>query len=319
MATWQVLWDSIIEIEPLGGQETYDLTVQEHHNFVADDFFVHNTTDQGYSFPRALFAAAPGALSSIESVCGYLPATTQVSTIEDATKLIKEVSGKFEWLVIDDFSFMAEQTFSRLEKKLHGFKMWGKLRDVVLEFRDTARFSKVSVVMNCWEQPPKTAHNGAKVRGGPRLSGNLPEQVPAMCDTVLRAAHDLHRQPWPAVYLCRLDPSWVMKDRFNVATAAHPCPMNLAELLRASGTPVPRHPDLPDQEAIVEALSEVFGGMEGFAAATANEYYTKLLASGMPVTVARWTLRDALDRAEIRRAIAASQGTFIDVSNPALL
>jgi hypothetical protein len=280
---------------------------------------VGKTTDQGYSFPRALFAAAPGALNSIESVCGYMPATTQVDTIEEATKLIKDVSGKFDWLVIDDFSFMAEQTFSRLEKKLSGFKLWGKLRDVALEFRDTARYAKVSVVMNCWEQPPKTAHNGAKVRGGPMLSGRLPEQIPAMCDLVLRAAHDVNRQPWPAVYRCHLDPAWVMKDRFNVASAADPCPMNIGEILRAAGADVQRHPDLPQQEELVSALADVFEGLDGFAAVTANEYYTQLISSGMPASVARWTLRDALDRAEIRRALAASSKTFIDVSNPALL
>jgi hypothetical protein len=280
---------------------------------------VGKTTDQGYSFPRALFAAAPGALTSIESVCGYLPATVQVATIEDATKLIKEVSGKFSWLVIDDFSFMAEQTFSRMEKKKSGFKLWGALRDVALQFRDTARYANVSVVMNAWEQAPKTAFNGGKVRGGPMLSGRLPEQIPAMCDLVLRASHDLSRQPWPAVYRCALDPSWVMKDRFNVASAADPCPMNVAEILRAAGVPVPRHPDLPEQEEVVAALADVFVGLDGFAAAAANEFYTKLLNSGMAVKVARWTLRDALDRAEIQKALSAAQSTFIDVSNPALL
>lgn len=280
---------------------------------------VGKTTDQGYSFPRALFAAAPGALHSVESVCGYLPATAQVDTIEAATKLIKEVAGKFDWLVIDDFSFMAEQTFSKLEKKKSGFKLWGALRDAALDFRDTARYSKVSVILNCWEQPPKTAHNGAKVRGGPMLSGRLPEQIPAMCDTVLRAAYDPHRQPWPAVYRCLLDPAWVMKDRFNVATAVDPCPMNLAELLRAAGLAVPRHPDLPDQEEVVEALAEVFVDSNGPVAATANEFYQKLLQSGMKPPVARWTLRDALDRAEIRRALAAAHGTFIDISQTALL
>lgn len=280
---------------------------------------VGKTTDQGYSFPRALFASAPGALNSIQSVCGYMPATARVETIEDATKLIKEASGKFEWLVIDDFSFLAEQTFARLEKRLNGFKLWGKLRDVVLTFRDTARMSNVSVIMNCWEQPPKTAHNGAKVRGGPKLSGNLPEQVPAMCDIVLRAAHDTGRQPWPAVYRCHLDPQWVMKDRFNVATRCDPCPMNLAEILRAGGLTVARHPDITDQEDIVEALAQNFIGLEGFAAVTANEYYEKLLTSGMSASVARWTLRDALDRAEIQRALAVSRSTFIDVSNPALM
>jgi hypothetical protein len=586
---------------------------------------VGKTVDQGFGFPRALFAAAPGALNSIQHVCGYMPATAPAVTIEDATKLIKDVAGKYDWLVIDDFSFMAEQTFSRLERKFTGFKMWGKLRDAALEFRDTARFSKVSVVMNCfsrdtefitaggvfsfwsfeegdrvrvmthtgawksarvrhygkramnritfrrgparhevvatpdhrwllhdgsettslkvgdrllgappvfgewawedadeaqrwswvhgfvfgdgstskrgytsvrlcggkaafverfeelgatvtyppsldgdplvyfgkkvkkslpsswstlpvrggvdqiqafvggylaadghhnknvkargyapftgiqtsdpdaaqfirrcfpvagtylvsetrvdretnfghnkadwftlmqgqsehhvasfyvhsveesaeeeawcleveddhsfvlpfglptgncWEQSAKTQGNGTRVRGGPRLSGNLPEQIPAMCDIVLRAVHDLHRQPWPAVYHCKLDPSWVMKDRFNVATAAHPAPMNLAEIIRASGTEIPRHPDLPDQEELVAALAGHFGGLGGFAAATANEFYTKLREGGMSPLVAKWTLRDALDRAEIQRALRAAEDTFINTSNPALL
>ncbi len=280
---------------------------------------VGKTTDQGYSFPRALFAAAPGALHSVQSVCGYMPATTQVDTIEGATKLIKEVAGKFDWLVIDDFSFMAEQTFSRLERKYTGFKVWGALRDVALEFRDTARYAKVSVVMNAWEQGPKTKHNGQQVRGGPQLSGSLPEQIPAMCDVVLRAGHDLRRQPWPAVYRCTFDPSWVMKDRFDVASRIDPCPMNLAEILRSSGLEVPRHPDLPDQEEVVSALAEHFGALEGFAAVTANEFYAKLRASGMTPTVAKWTLRDALDRAEIQKALTLAGDTFIHTDNTALL
>ncbi len=280
---------------------------------------VGKTTDQGFSFPRALFAAAPGALNSIQHVCGYMPATAQVDTIEAATKLIKDVSGKYAWLVIDDFSFMAEQTFSKLEERLSGFKMWGRLRDVALEFRDTARYAKVNVVMNCWEQSAKTAHNGSYVRGGPRLSGNLPEQIPAMCDIVLRACHDLKRQPWSAVYHCKLDPSWVMKDRFHVATACHPAPMNLAEILRAGGTDIPRHPDLPEQEEMVEALAGHFAGLDGFAAVTANEFYAKLRASGMTPRIAKWTLRDALDRAKIRRAVQAAEDTFIDTTSNALL
>ena len=280
---------------------------------------VGKTTDQGFSFPRALFAAAPGALTSIQTVCGYMPATVQVATIEDATKLIKDVSGKYDWLVIDDFSFMAEQTFSRLEKKLSGFKMWGRLRDIALEFRDTARYANVSVVMNAWEQPSKTAHNGSFIRGGPRLSGNLPEQIPAMCDIVLRAGHDLKRQPWPAVYHCKLDPNWVMKDRFNVASAVDPCPMNLAEILRASGADIPRHPDLPDQEEVVSALAGHFESVDGPVAAEANEFYAKLRLNGMDPRVAKWTLRDALDRAEIRKAVRIAEDTFIDATSPALL
>tara|TARA_Y100000296_G_C5013660_1_gene176384 strand:+ start:95 stop:517 length:423 start_codon:yes stop_codon:yes gene_type:complete len=140
-----------------------------------------------------------------------------------------------------------------------------------------------------------------------------------MCDLVLRAAHDLSRQPWPAVYRCTLDPSWVMKDRFNVACMSDPAPMNLAEILRAAGVEVPRHPELPEQEEVVSALAGRFGCMNGSAAGAANEFYGKLLSSGMSVTAARWTLRDALDRTEIQRAVQEAQSTFINVSNDALL
>ena len=280
---------------------------------------IGKTTEQGYSFPRALFAAAPGALNSIKSVCGYMPATTRVDTIEAATKLIRDVSGKFDWLVIDDFSFMAEQTFSRLEKKKSGFQLWGALRDIALDFRDTARYAKVSVVMNAWEQPPKTNARGIPIRGGPMLSGRLPEQIPAMCDLVLRASHDPRRQPWPAVYRCSLYPSWVMKDRFNVAQQADPAPMNLAEILRAAGLEIVRHPDLPDQEEVVSALADHFSGMQDNLAASANEVYSKLLKSGMPVAAARWTLRDALDRSTIRWALATRALSFYDVNQTSLL
>jgi replicative DNA helicase len=36
-------WDAIASIEPIGEQETYDLTVPDHHNFVANDLIVHNS------------------------------------------------------------------------------------------------------------------------------------------------------------------------------------------------------------------------------------------------------------------------------------
>src|SRR5581483_7200809 len=39
-----VWWDEIASIEEIGEEETYDLTVPDHHNFVADDVIVHNST-----------------------------------------------------------------------------------------------------------------------------------------------------------------------------------------------------------------------------------------------------------------------------------
>jgi len=38
-----ILWDEIVDIEYVGEQETFDLTVSTHHNFIAEDVLVHNT------------------------------------------------------------------------------------------------------------------------------------------------------------------------------------------------------------------------------------------------------------------------------------
>ena len=272
---------------------------------------VGKTTDMGYSFPRALFIAAPGALTSIRSVCGYEPTRVWVDTLSEATDLIEAASGKYQTVVIDDFSFLAEQTFSTLEKKYSGFRLWGELRDTALTFRDKARMSGVNVVFNCWEQPPKIKHDGARVRGGPMLSGRLPEQIPALCDVVLRAVHEPGNQPWPAVYRCSADPNYVMKDRFDIASIADPVPMNLAEILRAAGLKVPRLPDFPKQEAEVEAIASSLTGSVKDDTELLNEIYASLVQSGTPVPVARWTLRDSLDRAVLRRARRQAEGVFL--------
>ena len=272
---------------------------------------VGKTTDQGYSFPRGLFAAAPGALTSLKQVCGYIPAKVDIKTIEEATTLLREVKGKYRWMIIDDFSFMAEQTFGRLERTHNGFKLWGALRETMLRFRDAARYAEVNVVMNAWEQAPRLDHKKNQVRGGPMLSGRLPEQVPAMSDLVMRACYDPSRSPWPAVYRCYLDPAWAMKDRFNVAIRCDPAPMNLGEILRASGVTVERHPDLPEQEAWVEKLCAKFSELEtAELASTVNAVYAGFIEKGMPETAARWTLRDALDRMTIRKALTVSRTTF---------
>jgi replicative DNA helicase len=42
-ATSDLWWDEIVSIEPAGEEETFDLTVPVHHNFVADDLVVHNS------------------------------------------------------------------------------------------------------------------------------------------------------------------------------------------------------------------------------------------------------------------------------------
>jgi hypothetical protein len=252
-----------------------------------------------------------------------MPDRAFVATIEAATEVIERVgeAGEYETVVIDDFSFMAEQTFSAIEadKRYQGFKLWGKMRDIALAFRDKSRYAGVNVIFSCWEQPAKSKENGQQMRGGPQLSGKLPEQIPALCDVVLRATFEKRRRPWPATYRCTPDPGFIMKDRFNVAAICDPAPMNLGELLRASGISVPRHPDMEDQEEQVETISLSLTGDLAKDAPLVNEIYTSLVKAGHAPTRARWTLRDAVDRAVIRSEIGSHNLTFFDTTSKNML
>ncbi|MBT8166295.1 MAG: replicative DNA helicase [Acidimicrobiia bacterium] len=44
LADSDVVWDQVTSVEPAGRQRVYDLTVPVHHNFVANDLIVHNST-----------------------------------------------------------------------------------------------------------------------------------------------------------------------------------------------------------------------------------------------------------------------------------
>jgi replicative DNA helicase len=46
LAVSDVYWDEILSIEPDGQEETYDLTVEGLHNFVAEDMLPHNSLEQ---------------------------------------------------------------------------------------------------------------------------------------------------------------------------------------------------------------------------------------------------------------------------------
>jgi replicative DNA helicase len=46
LATNDVIWDTIVSMEPLGEQEVYDATVIGLHNFVANGIAAHNSIEQ---------------------------------------------------------------------------------------------------------------------------------------------------------------------------------------------------------------------------------------------------------------------------------
>lgn len=46
LAESDVLWDRLVEIEPLGEIEVFDATVEPHHNFLANGLVAHNSLEQ---------------------------------------------------------------------------------------------------------------------------------------------------------------------------------------------------------------------------------------------------------------------------------
>ena len=49
LATSDVFWDRVVSITPMGEQDTYDLTVEHDHNFVANGLIVHNSHAAAYA------------------------------------------------------------------------------------------------------------------------------------------------------------------------------------------------------------------------------------------------------------------------------
>jgi hypothetical protein len=277
------------------------------------------TTDCIYSFPNAIFIALRAALKPSESVVGFQIPDEHVfnlPTVTEATKEIRKIAArkgpKPTAVVVDDFSLQCEATMSVLERTKSGFKLWGALRDEVLEFRDAAREGGMHVIVNAHENAPRTV-NGAYIRGGPRLPGRLPEDFPANCDLVLRAVCDSMRPGWKMAYRCtEQDPSYVTGDRHGVTPDM--APMNLGEILRSAGYKLSRPPGLEWMEEVVAAVSGALFDRpadEPTILLNATQHVVDRMrpAAGYDeatrtraLLITRWVIRDARDRAVLRRS-----------------
>ena len=81
-----VFWDQVVSIFPEGEAETYDLTVQDDHNFVADGLIVHNSHSAAY----ALIAYETAYLKAnylTEFMAGLL--STKSNRTDDVVKYIQ--------------------------------------------------------------------------------------------------------------------------------------------------------------------------------------------------------------------------------------
>lgn len=260
------------------------------------------TSDIIYAFPDALFIAAPGALNPAVSVVGIeqLRLVIDAETIQDVTSLLIRYGKKVRAIVVDDFSVIADETIRRSEKKKNGWKFWANMRNLLLDLRGAARDAGCHIVFNCHERPAGTAKNGMTRRGGPKLPGQMPEDFPALADLVLRARYDPSRIGWPYAYSAGPDPDWIVGDRYDVVKNA--APMNLGEILRAAGYDIPRPKGLEWIEPGVEGLSAVLAPLGVVEErATVKAAAERLSTAQKDPRHIAWLLRDAVDRAALRR------------------
>lgn len=281
------------------------------------------STDDLFSFPRGLHVAARGALNPAFEVVGFMPPhidPEKFSTIFDVIALVRQHGrSDYDAIIVDDFSILSERTYGWIEKNRpskNEYAKWDKLRDAVIELCDAARTAQMHVVLNAHERGPREGKKGF-FRGGPNLPCDLTETLPGMCDVVVRAEMDNDLKTkweankggrWPVVYRCTVtDPDWVSGDRNG---GIHDrAPMNIGEGLRNAGFTIRRAPGFEWQEAWTDAIAKKLLDLEPGDDAGAVEVRKNAIAKMQgkvttnPLAI-RWTLRDAVDRVEFRRAKA---------------
>jgi replicative DNA helicase len=108
-----VYWDEIVDIDPAGYEQVYDLTVPELHNFVAADVFVHNTAFAlGLATHVAVESHLPVLFFSLEM--GHKELTQRILASEARVDAKKLQTGR---LTEQDWSKIAK-AIGRLEAPL---------------------------------------------------------------------------------------------------------------------------------------------------------------------------------------------------------
>lgn len=286
------------------------------------------TTDNIYAFPDAVFVAVPGALKTSISIIGlpYAPAhAPRIHTIMEATAFIEQRMKGAQWnaIVIDDFSLLCEESFQVVDKMgKPGLQFWGRIRDMLLDFRHAAVDAGIHVILNAHERVPHTDEKKGYIRGGPMLPGSMPEDMPKSCHMVLRARKEEGYPIWPFVYSGNeMDDAYVEGDRHGfIPPSTKIAPMNLGEILRQGyGTDGPlgiRRPHgLEWMEKVVEQIAaRLSGTVPGDEASKAilrafkpliETKYTK-----NPLHV-QWVMRDAIARAALRDAHARDRFAWL--------
>jgi hypothetical protein len=291
---------------------------------------------------RAVYVAAPGALSCAEPLWGFpQPKARDLETFADVRKLAEgnDVNGAIA-LVIDDASLIADRTVNYYKQKgLGGYDIWGAVFTSAIRMRDTLRRRGMHVVMTCHPLPASTK-DGVRRLGGPAFPGQVAAKLPAAADLLLRAeprpgvagavggvelglgANGTALAPasgtpappssfgWPFVYRTSPHPDWMQGSRYGTPDMA---PMNLGEILRLAGFQIPRMKGLEWQEGVAQALASKLVEPPGLGdSARVRDILLKvkdycLVKFTKTEAHVYWALRDGFDRAVLWTAAAGQR------------
>jgi hypothetical protein len=279
---------------------------------------IGKTTDCIYAFPdtSAFYFAHPAALKPSLGVVGVELHPQQVweaPLLQHVTDHIPKLPKHVTKCIVDDFSLLVERTVMFLGApksqggwSLTGFDLWGMVRKLLMHFRDVARDCGKLVVVNCHEAGPKQDKRNYPIRGGPSLPSDLGEKLAAQCDKVLRAVVEPSRDgPWKGVYRCTIaDPAYISGDRDNKTPDM--APMNLGEIIRASGYPLTRASGMEWMEELVEwgAVNLIQYGPD-HKQAILQSVKQAAYKNTQNTDHVLWALRDSIDRSILRRAQSA--------------
>tara|TARA_R100001510_G_C7645590_1_gene202943 strand:- start:961 stop:1899 length:939 start_codon:yes stop_codon:yes gene_type:complete len=268
------------------------------------------------SFPNSLVVGPAGGTICAERL-GVTPETWVVKPEHRMAKIIEVMeraskSGKFDAIVIDDFSLLADQELHHIQTspKNAGFKAFDVLNKTVYKLRDAARNAKCHVFLLMHETPPREVTRENKtvfIPGHPSITGwKLPEKLPALADFVVRIKHDTKAlSEWPYVYQAATTPNYITGSRF--ATMPGLSPTNIREVMLATGYDLPRPEGMEWMEGLAENVATELSpadlkdkrALKRWLTVTGREL-AKGYKSHDPRHI-RWAISDGIDRAVIRR------------------
>jgi hypothetical protein len=278
---------------------------------VYGDSKMGKSVDALFAMPQALFIGPRGAFKPAVPVVGWAPLEVcDVTELDEIFALIQKKlvpNSPFKGLVIDDVSSAAKANKLKHERSgKDGWSLWGavghSLARIIGYCRDTVG---VPVFLISHARAPDYNKAGQLVcKGCPDMpTESLSLEFPRHCDVAARADNDPSRsfgRPWSGVYRAGLwsGAEWVTGDRNHVIRDK--APMNMAEIIRAAGTPMLRAPGMEWLEPYVEgSAQEILGG--AMDRTIIGGWVQRFRANSVPEWMIGWYIRDTTDRVEIRR------------------